>query len=342
MGSRRSTSVSKTTNIDQRRFAYTADNSQTTETNSQQTTITEDNRDLSDNRQFDIVDSSVDKRAVLNDAQQILDSVYVNVDPSDEVLRSTIASWERQAEALLSARRTDNAAIQSLLSDVIDAANAGIIAVNDAQYAQLQSWQAQLQATLDFAQSALDTNARLLASTGERQQEALDTGARLIASAGDRQQDALDTGARLIASAGDRQQDALDTGARLISTVSGQQQEQLRTGAGLIDRASQRALDAFEVNARLINAASERSNDALDTGAQLIASTSAQQQEALDTGARLIASAGDRQAGVTADLLDLARGTLGQTSNVQVKLVGWVLVGAALIVAAGQLRRTLA
>ena len=301
MGSR-SSSRSRTSNRSSSNVENRTITSNVNETTNTTNVHTEDNRDLSDNRHFDITDSSVDKRAVLTDATQILDSVYVNIDPSDETLRATVAAWERQAAELLSARRFDQDGINRLLSEVLAAANDGIIAVNDAHYAQLQSWQGQLQAGIDFAEAALDT------------------GARLIASAGDRQQEALDTGARLVASAGDRQQEALDTGARLV------------------DRAGQRAENQHAINTRLVAAVGDRQQDVLDTGARLVAAVGREQRSALDVGADLIDRAGDRQDRVTGEILDLARGTLGQTSNVQVRLITWALIGAAVIVFAGNWR----
>ena len=92
----------------------------------------------------------------------------------------------------------------------------------------------------------------------------------------------------------------------------------------MLDRAAQRAQDALEINARLVAATGDRQEEALSA--------------ALEAGSDLIDRAGDRQDRVTGEILDLARGTLGQTSNVQVRLITWALLGAAAIVFAGRWR----
>ncbi len=142
---------------------------QTTHDTTNTTTNVSDSRDLSDRRNFKITDKSVDKRAVLKDATQILDSVYVNVDSSDEVLQSTVRAWQGSAEALINASRFDNLAAKNLLGDITRAAQDGVIAVTEAQIAQMSGWQAQLEAALDFSAGALATGERLVQQAGTRQ-----------------------------------------------------------------------------------------------------------------------------------------------------------------------------
>ena len=126
-----------------------------------------DGRDFSDRRV--ITDRSTDKRAVLRNAQQIMDSIYLNVDPSDKVLQSVVLSWERQATELLKARQFDTKAANDLLGEIIDAAERGVVSMNENQLAQFEAWQRQLSQTIDFAAASLATGERLIQSAGQRQ-----------------------------------------------------------------------------------------------------------------------------------------------------------------------------
>ncbi len=128
-----------------------------------------DNRDFSDRRNIRVDDRDVDKRAVLKDATQIMDSIYVNVDPSDQALKSVVLAWQRSTHALLEARRFDVGAATALLGEVIRAAENGMIAVTAAHMAQMRSWQDQLNQQLDFAAASLATGERLIESAGHRQ-----------------------------------------------------------------------------------------------------------------------------------------------------------------------------
>lgn len=139
----------------------------TTTTNT--TTNVSDNRDFSDRRNIRVDDRDVDKRAVLNDATQIMDSIYVNIDPSDEVMKSVVNGWQKGVEDLMAARRFDAGAANALLNDIIDYANRGQIAITQQQLAQFESWQNQVNATTEFAEASLATGARLIESAGQRQ-----------------------------------------------------------------------------------------------------------------------------------------------------------------------------
>jgi len=110
----------------------------------------------------------------LQDATQIVDSIYVNVDPSDEVMKSVVLGWERSATELLNARRFDVGAATALLGEVIRVAENGTITVTSAQMAQMRNWQGQLEQTLDFAEASLATGARLIESAGQRQASVTD------------------------------------------------------------------------------------------------------------------------------------------------------------------------
>ena len=225
-----------------------------TTNNTDARTQTFDSRDLSDNRTFDIVDNSIDKRAILDDAIQILDSTYINVDPSDATLKATIAAWESTAKDLLRARETDVAALSDLLDQIIGAADSAQIAVTDAQRRQLEIWEDQIQAVTTLIGDTLDRGA-----------------------------DLVDRGADLVDSAGDR-------GADLVYQ-----------GADLVDSAGDRGLEGL--------------------------------QYTLDRSGQLIESAGARQDKLTDRVLDLAAGSLGQTTNTQIRLIGTVLAGIAGVLA---------
>ncbi|WP_420012163.1 hypothetical protein [Tateyamaria sp.] len=147
----------------------TTSNTTRHETTTNTTTNTTDSRDFSDKRSFRFDDRSIDKRAVLKDAQQIMDSIYVNVDPSDEVLKSQILSWERQATALIEARRFDASAANNLLNEIVLSAERGIISINNTHLAQISAWQDTLEQGLDFAAASLATGERLVQSAGDRQ-----------------------------------------------------------------------------------------------------------------------------------------------------------------------------
>lgn len=137
-----------------------------------------DKRRFADNRRFTSnvrnTDKSQDRRAVLNNAMQIMDGIYYNVDPSDEVMKSLVNSWERQTKQLFTARRFDTLAATRLLDQIMQHANQGTIALTEQQQSQIESWQNQLEAGADFAKATLDTGARLIESAGERQQTVSD------------------------------------------------------------------------------------------------------------------------------------------------------------------------
>jgi len=146
----------------------------TTNVTDQRSVTTNDSRDFSDRRQTTVTDNSVDRRAVLTDAQQIIDSTLITIDPSDEALKSVVLGWERSAKELLTARRFDVQAANELLSDVILAANRGQVAMTQAQIAQLETWRDSLGQVTDFAGYALASGERLVQSAGERQQSITD------------------------------------------------------------------------------------------------------------------------------------------------------------------------
>ena len=146
----------------------------TTNVTDQRSVTTNDSRDFSDRRQTTVTDNSVDRRAVLTDAQQIIDSTLVTIDPSDEALKSVVLGWERSAKELLSARRFDVQAANDLLSDVILAANRGQVGMTQAQISQLETWRDSLGQVTEFAGDALSSGERLVQSAGERQQSITD------------------------------------------------------------------------------------------------------------------------------------------------------------------------
>ena len=146
----------------------------TTKVTDQRSLTTNDRRDFSDNRTTTVTDRSVDRRAVLTDAQQLIDSTLITIDPSDEALKSVVLGWERSAKELLSARRFDVQAANDLLSDVILAANRGQVGMTQAQIAQLETWRDSLGQVTDFAGDALASGERLVQSAGERQQSITD------------------------------------------------------------------------------------------------------------------------------------------------------------------------
>ena len=146
----------------------------TTQVTDQRSVTTNDSRDFSDRRQTSVTDNSVDRRAVLTDTQQIIDSTLITIDPSDEALRSVVLGWERSAKELLSARRFDVQAANDLLSEVILAAHRGQVGMTQAQIAQLETWRDSLGQVTDFAGDALASGERLVQSAGERQQSITD------------------------------------------------------------------------------------------------------------------------------------------------------------------------
>ena len=135
---------------------------------------TNDSRDFSDRRQTSVTNNSVDRRAILTDAQQIIDSTLITIDPSDEALKSVVLGWERSAKELLSARRFDVQAAYDLLSEVILAAHRGQVGMTQAQIAQLETWRDSLGQVTDFAGDVLASGERLVQSAGERQQSITD------------------------------------------------------------------------------------------------------------------------------------------------------------------------
>ncbi|MEM1352017.1 MAG: hypothetical protein AAGF27_06715 [Pseudomonadota bacterium] len=128
-----------------------------------------DSRDFSDRRNIRVDDRDIDKRAVLSNATQIMDSIYVNIDPSDEVMKSVVNGWQKGVEELMAARRFDTAAASALLNDILDYAHRGQIAINEAQLRQIEAWQNQVRAGAEFAAATLATGERLVQSAGARQ-----------------------------------------------------------------------------------------------------------------------------------------------------------------------------
>ena len=146
----------------------------TTQVSETRILTTNDSRDFSDRRQTSVTNNSVDRRAVLTDAQQIIDSTLITIDPSDEALKSVVLGWERSAKELLSARRFDVQAAYDLLSEVILAAHRGQVGMTQAQIAQLETWRDSLGQVTDFAGDVLASGERLVQSAGERQQSITD------------------------------------------------------------------------------------------------------------------------------------------------------------------------